>query len=117
MPSGLYVVNVLQNNELQTMDLVLFHSDFSPEANIEDYRLQAVTAADGTFTLSQGCLPFGYVMDQTDEQGNIIGTVDISREVQFFAMHRDYPTTGSEWMFVDENSGCEVEIQFPTPKN
>lgn len=112
VPGGLYVWNYQAGNELMSGPFMMIHGEYPEDANLEDYLFQAATGSRGNFTLEQDCLPFDRTFAMVDEMGDTTSTWTISREIRFFAMHADYPTAVSGWVTADENSGCDVTIEF-----
>ena len=94
--NGAYFINY------QTNDVVGKRLIFSFDTNIDSSNGNAVTDEDGTFSISQSCLPTGYSSEY----------ITVSRNVKIIASHSSFDTIILDNIFIDPNSGADVTIQF-----
>jgi hypothetical protein len=110
LPDGVYHCHVVSTVQQITRPVPLFHFGYHlPDA--ADLAPLAITDAQGRFTLRQTCLPLDLSFDAVDEQGNVTGTVIITRDVRVWVYDPQSGTlTAAPAVTVDPATGAEVTV-------
>ncbi len=125
MPEGVYRARLERwNGEPVTSELALARNvngedgDFGGEAAHirENWRLDAVTGEDGTFTLDRACWAFGKSFEHRDEEGTVVGSLTITDRVRlwFYPEGEDYGIAGP-WAEIDPESGGVLDFRLSDP--
>ena len=110
MPDGVYRFNLVTTAGESHGPFLLLHLGYQlPEA--ATLAPLAVTDARGRFTLSQACLPLGFVMDVVNEVGEITGIMTITRNVRVWTYdpQSSILDTGP-LVTIDPEIGAEVSV-------
>ena len=94
--NGAYLVN-LQVNDFTEKELI-FLLDINSDTSDDNI----VTNDNGRFSISQNCLPFGFLSEE----------YLVSRYVNIIASHDSYETNILTTTFIDPQSGADVIIQL-----
>ena len=81
-------------------------------AYVRDHvRIQAITDADGWYTITDPCVGFGSTYEAVDEEGNSLGEMRVAWRVRAWAYHADHPAgTPSAWRDLDPGTGGTVSV-------
>ena len=81
------------------------------------WRLDAMTDADGRFTLERNCWDFGHTDDWVDEEGNITGTLLIPHWARLWFYPEDaLRGTPGPWVDIDPERGGVLDMVLPHPR-
>ncbi len=107
---GVYWVHIETPEELSRRPVICRNSEFGSYSDTTGLRPLAITDYNGEFIISQACLP----LDQTVVVAGVREEPDtvakISRRVKVWGMTLDSGWAQSNWVFVDEQSGADVEL-------
>jgi hypothetical protein len=109
---GVYYAHVQSSDTLVVQDLLLVHQYEYGWTHAAD-EFADLTAADGSFEISQDCLPFDHVFDARDEDGEVIDMYTVSRWIHILAVDAADQIARQDSVFIDAELGAEVSIQFP----
>lgn len=113
LPDGVYWFHLLTAAGEARGDFLLQRLGYGDVADGDIPAPLAVTDDAGRFTLDQGCLPFGHALPRTDESGNPIGFLEITRSVRVWAFSAGGEArAASNWIAVDPQLGADVGIVF-----
>jgi hypothetical protein len=109
--SGVYTYHLeLPSDSLEAN--IIFLRTYSVSDSIHTLAYYAKTDKDGRFEIDQSELPFEYQFEQKDQNGNMIGSSEISRLITIWALQENYGLAALSNINVDPRSGAEITLQF-----
>ncbi|MCK5051608.1 MAG: hypothetical protein KAS53_07780 [Candidatus Cloacimonetes bacterium] len=90
------------------------YSDITSD-DVNKYECFAMTDGNGHYDFEIDKLPFSFSDNEieiTDEYGNVIDIVKVSRTVKIWALHTDYDPVFIDSVYINENSITEGNLSF-----
>lgn len=109
--SGVYWVYLKTGDTVDSESMFVNRGNYS-EFSWDEMRKTFVTDNQGRFSIPQESLPFGYVGQEVDIEGNIVGEFEVTRYLNIWALHESYNTVHVDSVFIDPQFGADIEIQF-----
>lgn len=115
VPDGVYWLQVRTPTHHESTAALLLHLGYSEVTAATAVATLACTDERGRYRLGQDCLALGLTFAGTDESGNLVGTVAVTRHVRVWALHPDHGLGHTDWLDIDAEQGLVADIVLTNP--